>query len=117
MKEKYERIINTTYDAFNARDIDTVLSFMHRDVHWPNGWEGGYVQGHSEVRNYWIRQWKELNPTVKPVSVTENENGQIVVQVSKEVKDMQGNVLYNGIVKHVYVIENGFIKSMEIEKL
>ncbi|MEO8412910.1 MAG: nuclear transport factor 2 family protein [Ginsengibacter sp.] len=90
IKEKYEGIINRTYDAFNARDIDTVLSVMHQHVPWPNGWEGGYRQGHREVRNYWTRQWKELNPIVKPVPLAENENVQIIVQVEP------GNKRYAG---------------------
>jgi hypothetical protein len=34
---------------------------MDADVHWPNGWEGGYVEGHDEVRDYLTRQWKELH--------------------------------------------------------
>ena len=50
MTEQYKNIINLAYEAFNARDIDTVLSFMHQNVHWPNGWEGGYVEGHNGVR-------------------------------------------------------------------
>ena len=40
------------YTAFNARDIDTILSWMHPDVEWANGMEGGYVHGHDGVRAY-----------------------------------------------------------------
>ena len=116
MTEQYTNIINLAYDAFNARDIDTVLSFMHPDVHWPNGWEGGYVEGHNGVREYWTRQWKEINPNVKPVSFEENEKGQIEVEVHQVAKDMKGNVLFDGTVKHVYTFDKGLIKSMEIEK-
>jgi hypothetical protein len=64
---------------------------MHADVLWPNGWEGGYVQGHKEVRDYWTRQWKELNPKVEPVSFKERQDGEIEVQV-QTVKDMNGNI-------------------------
>ena len=116
MKEKYEDILIRAYRLFNARNIDGVLLLMDPNVHWPNGWEGGYVEGHDEVRDYWIRQWKELNPVVKPVSFKENEDGKTEVAVHQVVKDMTGNLLFDGIVKHVYFIENGLIKSMEIEK-
>jgi hypothetical protein len=116
MKEQYKNMINHAYEAFNERDIDTVLSYMHQDVHWPNGWEGGYVEGHDEVRAYWTRQWKEIDPNVKPVSFKENESGQIEVEVRQMAKDMNGNILFDGVVKHVYTIDNGLIKSMEIEK-
>ncbi len=90
---------------------------MDTNVCWPNGWEGGYVEGHDEVRNYWTRQWKEIDPKVKPIFFKEKEGGQIEVTVHQIAKDMQGKILFDGIVKHVYTIENGLIKSMEIEKL
>src|SRR5215208_116934 len=48
--------LRKAYAAFNARDIEVVLSLMHQDVEWPNGMEGGYVYGHEGVRAYWTRQ-------------------------------------------------------------
>ena len=116
MTEQYKNIINEAYKGFNERNIDKVLLFMHSNVHWPNGWEGGYVEGHSGVREYWTRQWKEIDPSVKPVSMEENERGQIVVEVHQSAKDMEGKVLFDGMVKHIYTIDDGLIKSMEIEK-
>ena len=116
MTVRYKDIIDQAYKAFNARDVDTVLSLMDENVHWPNGWEGGYVQGHEEVRDYWVRQWKEINPNVTPVSFKENESGQTEVEVQQVVKDRQGNILFDGRIMHVYTIEDGLIKSMEIKK-
>jgi hypothetical protein len=69
----------------------------------------GYVEGHDEVRNYWTRQRKEINPNVEPVSVNENENDEIEVNVHQVVKDMQGNALADGMVKHIYTLKNGLI--------
>jgi hypothetical protein len=114
MKEEYRDILTRAYQSFNERDIDAVLSLMCANVHWPNGWEGGYVEGHDEVRNYWTRQWKELNSHVQPVSFRENAQGEVEVAVHQVVKDMNGNVLVDGIVKHVYTFENGLIKGMAI---
>lgn len=54
---------------------------------------------------------------MKPVSFEENETGQIENEVHQVAKDMWGNVLFDGLVKHVYTIDNGMIKSMGIEKL
>ena len=116
MQHQYQNIINHAYLAFNERDIDAVVSLMHPDVCWPNGWEGGYVNGTDEVRAYWTRQWKEINPEVKPVSLEERKDGKIEVEVHQVVKDMQGKELFNGNIKHVYSFEDGLIKSMEIEK-
>ena len=116
MSSQYQDLIKKAYSAFNDRDIDTVLSVMHRDVHWPNGWEGGFVNGHDEVRAYWTRQWKELDPNVEPVSVKDRNDGQVEVEVRQIAKDLQGNVLFDGLVRHIYTVENGLITSMEIEE-
>ncbi len=114
MANNYRDIIKKAYAAFNSRNINAVLSVMDKDVRWPNGWEGGFVDGHDEVKNYWQRQWKEINPHVTPVTITESEPGKIKVEVLQVVKDIQGNLLVDGMVTHLYTIENGLIKSMEI---
>lgn len=62
MKQQYQNLIEKVYDEFNARKIDAVLLVMH-PTHWANGWEGGYVKGKDGIRNYWTRQWKEIDRT------------------------------------------------------
>ena len=116
MKQEYQDLIKRAYSDFNARDIDAVLKVMHPEVNWSNGWEGGYIKGPDEVKNYWTRQWKELDPNVEPVAFKEKKRGQIEVEVHQIAKDLKGNVLFDGMVRHVYTIENGLIKNMEIEK-
>ena len=111
-----EDLITKTYAAFNARDIESVLALMHADVDWPNGWEGGLVRGHDEVQKYWTRQWKAIDPTVIPERIVREEDGRISVHVHQVVRDLQGNVISDGIVKHVYQMEDGLIKSMEIQE-
>jgi hypothetical protein len=112
----HENLIRKAYSAFNARDVDTALSVMHPDVLWPNGWEGGYVRGHNEIRTYWSRQWKELEPDVEPLGFLERKDGRIEVQVHQTVKDKQGHLLFDGIVKHIYTFDEGLVKTMDIEK-
>ena len=102
------------YAAFNARDIDTVLDAMHPDVDWPNGMEGGRVHGRDGVRAYWTRQWSLLNPRVYPVQVSEDDFGRVVVDVHQVVRNLDGVIVLDQMVRHVYVVENGLIKSMEI---
>ena len=116
MKEQYESLIDQAYKAFNERDVDSVTSLMSANVRWPNGWEGGYVSGTEEVREYWTRQWKEINPKVTPLLVTEREDGKVEVEVHQIVKDLQGKELFNDNVKHIYSFSEGLIESMEIEK-
>ena len=113
---QYHDLIKEAYAAFNARDVDKVLSAMHPDVRWSNGWEGGYVHGPAEVRSYWARQWKELDPNVDPIGFKDRANGSLEVEVHQVVMDLQGNLLFDGKVKHIYIFENGLIKSMDIEE-
>ena len=112
--EKGIALLKNAYIAFNARNADGVLQYMHTTVKWPNGWEGGYVQGHEAVRDYWQRQWAAINPNVEPLSFEELPDGSIVVSVHQLVKDLVGNVVSDSIVKHNYTIENGLVQTMEI---
>ena len=57
-----------------------------------------------------------MNPNVEPVSIKKIKEGLIEVEVHQIAKDSHGNVLFDGMVKHLYTIKNGLIKNMEIEK-
>ena len=74
-------------------------------------------EGHerSTVRNYWTRQWKILDPHVDPIQYN-NEDERINVTVHQVVHDIEGNLLVDQIIHHVYTFEDGLIKAMEIQK-
>lgn len=115
MSNQLEQVIAKAYNAFNERNIDNCLSTMQEDVQWSKAWEGGYISGHDEIRQYWTRQWAEINPKVEPVGFVERNNGSLEVLVQQNVKDLQGNLIFDGLVKHVYTFEDGLIKTMDIE--
>ncbi len=102
--ESKEELLRATYKAFNDRQIDAVLAHLHPLVDWPNGMEGGRIQGRENVREYWLRQWKMLNPKVEPVSIHDNDSGQTDVEVHQVVRDLTGNLLVDQTVHHVYTI-------------
>ena len=103
------------YDAFNARDIDAVLATTTPDVDWPNGWEGGRIQGQASVRDYWTRQWAAIDPTVRPEGFLVLPDGRLRLDVRQTVRDHEGNLLSEGLVGHVYSFRDGLISKMEIE--
>jgi [ribosomal protein S5]-alanine N-acetyltransferase len=117
MAIKYKDLIKKAYAAFNGRDIEKALSTMHQHVQWPKAFEGGYVSGHDEIKEYWNRQWKEINPNVEPVGFKERKYGSLEVEVHQKVKDIQGNSIFDGMVKHIYTFEDGLIKTMDIEQV
>ena len=117
MDAERRRLLEWSYSAFNARDVDRAMAMMHPDVAWPNGFEGGTVHGHAEVRDYWTRQWKQIDPRVDPVGFAEEADGRIAVDVHQVVRDLDGNLLSDQTVQHVYRIEDGLVRSMEIRKV
>jgi hypothetical protein len=108
--------IPALYDAFNARDVDAVVAALAPGVRWPNGWEGGFVHGHDEVRDYWRRQWAEIDPHVEPVAIDERLDGSVSVRVHQVVRDLAGTKVAEGEVVHVYRFENGLVVEMTIEE-
>ena len=115
MKNPIEAVLKNAYAAFNARDIAAALATMHPAIEWPKAFEGGYVRGHAEIRSYWTRQWAEINPRVEPVQFTERPDGRIEVAVQQLVKNLTGEVLFDGVVKHVYTVQDGLLRKMDIE--
>jgi hypothetical protein len=107
-----ESLLIQIYEAFNRRDVDTVLAAMHPGVDWPNGWEGGRVTGHDEVRSYWSRQWAVLDPKVVPISFEHRDDGRVSVRVHQIVRDLSGSVLNDGEVTHVYTFEGKQIRTL-----
>lgn len=115
MIKHFEKLIRKAYPAFNSRDIDTALSTFHPEVQWPKAFEGGYVNGHDEVRTYWTRQWTEINPTVEPIDFNERPNGTFEVIVHQLVRNLEGKLLFDGNVKHIYTLDDRLLRRMDIE--
>jgi ketosteroid isomerase-like protein len=111
-----EELLRSMYVAFNARDIGGVLAAMTEDVDWPNGWEGGRLAGHDAVRDYWTRQWSAIDPRVEPVQIGSRADGRVAVEVHQLVRDVDGAVLADGTVMHVYEMRSGLVARMDIEQ-
>ena len=108
--------LRTVYAAFNARDIDTILEHMTADVDWPNAWEGGRLKGREAVREYWTRQWAAIDPTVDPIGFTERPDGTIAVDVRQAVRDLDGGLVSEGQVVHVYAFRGDLVARMDVEE-
>jgi hypothetical protein len=108
--------LRALYDAFNARDIDAAVGGMTDDVDWPNAWEGGRVHGHAGVRAYWTRQWASIDPRVEPTAVTTRPDGTVAVAVHQLVRDLDGAVVAEGDVTHVYTLRDGLVARMDVEE-
>ncbi|HEU0123968.1 MAG TPA: nuclear transport factor 2 family protein [Bryobacteraceae bacterium] len=109
-----EDLIARAYTAFNERDIDSALALMSDSVSWPKASEGGRVVGKEEIRAYWSRQWREFDPLVYPLAVLAEGAGLVRVRVHQLVRSLDGTVLFDGEVWHIYTIANGLIERMDL---
>jgi ketosteroid isomerase-like protein len=107
-------VIEQAYSAFNRRDVDGALALMTEDVSWPKASEGGKVVGKQEIRAYWTRQWDEFDGHVDPLEITEEDGGKVRVKVHQRVKNLQGEVLWDGEVLHVFTVKGGLIAAMDL---
>ena len=107
-------LIEHAYAAFNKRDIDGALACMTQDVSWPKASEGGKVVGKEEIRAYWTRQWAEFDPHVEPLEMTHEEEDKTRVRVRQLVRNLQGNVLSDSEVLHIFTVNNGLIAAMNL---
>ena len=107
-------MIELAYAAFNERDIDGALALMTEDVSWPKASEGGRVIGKEEIRAYWTRQWGEFDPHVEPLAITEGDGGKVHVRVHQLVRNLQGDVLSDSEVLHVFTVKNVLIAALDL---
>lgn len=109
-----QQFLQNLYDAFNRREIETIISLMRPDVKWANGLEGGFVYGRDAVREYWTNQLQNIQPELETLKFETDENDRNIVTVHQIIKDLQGNVLADVIVHQIFTIEDGSIGLYEI---
>ena len=107
-------MLRAAYAAFNARDIGAALMLMTADVSWPQAFKGGFVHGPEAIRVYWTEQWSEIDPHIEAVAFHPQNAAQILVDVHQVVRDLTGTVLVDEHVGHLFTIENGLIRAMEV---
>ena len=110
-----EELLRSLYEAFNSRDVDAALAAMTPDVDWANGWEGGSVSGREAVRDYWRRQWAEIDSSATPISIEERPDGRVAVAVRLVARDKTGTVINDSTGCHVYRFRDDLIEQMTIE--
>jgi len=101
------------YQNFNLHRIALVIENMAPDVKWANGMEGGYVYGHAGVAAYWTKQFSMVNSTVTPIEIKQEYN-EVRIKVHQVVHDLQGILLSDELVEHIFKLQNGKIAEFNI---
>ncbi len=109
-----QQFLQNLYDAFNKREIETIISLMQPEVKWANGLEGGFVYGRDAVRGYWTNQFKDVQPELETLKFETDEKNRNVVTVHQIIRDLQGNVLADATVHQIFTIEDGLISVYEL---
>jgi SnoaL-like domain len=109
-----QQFLQNLYEAFNKREIETIISVMHPDVKWANGVEGGFVYGRDAVREYWTNQFKVIQVQLETLRFETDENSRDVVTAHQIVRDLQGNLLADTTIQQFFTIGNGLISLYEI---
>lgn len=102
------------YAAFNRREIETLLSFMQPEVQWANGMDGGFVYGRDAVRQYWTNQFMVIRSEVEPLKVEVLDDGRQQLTVHQVVHDVQGNLLKDHTIQHIFTVKDGLVSVFEI---
>ena len=119
MAEAFDRDARTAmleelYRAVNERDLDTFLGHVAPGVEWPNTATGGYLHGRDELRAYCEKQWKEVNSSIEPMRINFTADGTAHVLVDQLVRALDGEVLQNRRVEHVFEFDGPFISRMTV---
>ncbi len=107
-------MLEALYSAFNARDIEAALDRLAPGVDWPDMTTGGRVHGRDAVRAYWQKQWLEIDPTVEPMRIAITADGKAHVFVDQLVRALDGEILQNRQVEHVFEFDGSFISRMTV---
>ncbi len=111
---EHQQFLQNLYDAFNKREIETIISHMRPDLKWTNGLEGGFVYGRDAMREYWTDQFKNIQPELETLKFETDENNRNIVTVHQIIKDLQGNLLADATIQQIFTIENSLISLYEI---
>ncbi|HLN10370.1 MAG TPA: ketosteroid isomerase, partial [Xanthobacteraceae bacterium] len=64
--------------------------------------------------SYWTRQWAMIDPHVEPAGFSAGADGAVIVEVHQIVRDLEGNLLSDKKVGHIFRIEDGLIRRFDI---
>ena|SRR5215207_589659 len=110
-----QEFLQDLYEAFNKKEIETIIAMLRPDVKWANGMKGGFVHGRDNVRDYWLEQFENIRGRPEPLKFETDETGRDVVSVHLTVHDREGNLLLEKNVRHMFTIEDGLISLFEMD--
>jgi ketosteroid isomerase-like protein len=113
MSEENVEVVRATFDAFQARDLDTFLSYMDPDVEYRSlilEVEGAY-HGHDGIRSWWesvLAVFPDWNPQIVE---TRDLEDRIVSRVRAEGQGTGSGIALERDIWHVAEVRDGRMTS------
>lgn len=115
MSEDRRALIERLIEAFNRRDIETILGSIAADADWPDAIDGGRIQGREAIRSYWTRQFQLIRVEITPLEYETLPDGGIAVHSMQLVRNLEGQVWSEAAVLHTFAFDtDGLIRRMDI---
>ena len=113
MTTDHRQVLMDLYRAYNGRDIEGATEFLAPDVDWPNVMTGARERGRAAVRADWERQWR-LDPRIEPLEIDIVDADTAHVRVHQFVRALDGAILDDRKIEHVYTFDGNFIARMVV---
>ncbi|MBP8822631.1 MAG: nuclear transport factor 2 family protein [Flavobacteriales bacterium] len=109
-----ERLIRDCYAAFNAGQYERIPAYFAQDVEWPNMLEGTTLRGPSAVVAYWIQLREVHRHTYDVKHFQLKPSGTVVVSLLRTVHSTGGEMISQGLIRHVFEFRNGLVSKMHV---
>lgn len=119
MPEENVDLVRTTFAAFNDRDFDRALEFVHDDyeMDWSNsiGPMKGVYRGREELQRAWtafLEAWDEV--TWEPEEIVELDDATLIVVNHIRMRGRGSGVPTEAIGAQLWRIDDGLIRSIKL---
>jgi len=106
-------LLANLYEAYNAQDVDYLLTLVSNDVDWRDG--AGRLHGKDAVRRYWIEQSARIQTHAEPVEFRNLGHGVVQIRVEQIVRDLAGDTISEGAFQHRYRLHGSSITHMDLQ--
>jgi len=111
-----ERTLREGYEAFNRREIDTVLAFLDPEIEWiePKGLPGARTaRGHDEVRELLEELFEVWGTSSYRPEAIEQDGDDLVATLRVTHRGQESGVVVEALLKHRWTIRDGRATRLE----